>query len=255
MIKFFRKIRQNLLLENKTGKYFKYAIGEIILVVIGILIALGINNWNENRKSKQAEKIVLNNIYENLGVDSIQFESYKNQYKQIDNLHIDLYRYGIKNETIDSIAEPILIRRSLYFKQLINSDSKENLYKIDNQRIKNALVLYLGCIDDMETVYRIELLPLMNEKLKPYLAEEELYNTKNWFELEKRTFDNTTFKEITGKNIIDKNKLLALSKSKKFQQILFEVNMKWNDFYTQLETVIEENKNLRKLIKSELKNY
>ncbi len=50
MIKFFRKIRQNLLMENKTGKYMKYAIGEIILVVIGILIALQINNWNEHRK-------------------------------------------------------------------------------------------------------------------------------------------------------------------------------------------------------------
>ena len=47
MIKFFRKIRQNLLMENKTGKYFKYAIGEIVLVVIGILIALQINTWNQ----------------------------------------------------------------------------------------------------------------------------------------------------------------------------------------------------------------
>ena len=50
MIKFFRKIRQNLIMENKTSQYFKYAIGEIVLVVIGILIALQINNWNENRK-------------------------------------------------------------------------------------------------------------------------------------------------------------------------------------------------------------
>ena len=50
MIKFFRKIRQNLLMKNKTGKYFKYAIGEIVLVVIGILIALQINNWNEGQK-------------------------------------------------------------------------------------------------------------------------------------------------------------------------------------------------------------
>jgi len=49
MIKFFRKIRQNLLMENKTGKYFKYTIGEIILVVIGILIALSINSWNSDR--------------------------------------------------------------------------------------------------------------------------------------------------------------------------------------------------------------
>ncbi|MEH6779908.1 DUF6090 family protein, partial [Maribacter arcticus] len=52
MIKFFRRIRQQLLTENKFSKYLLYAIGEIILVVIGILIALSINNWNENRKQK-----------------------------------------------------------------------------------------------------------------------------------------------------------------------------------------------------------
>ncbi|WP_411766429.1 DUF6090 family protein [Winogradskyella sp. A3E31] len=45
--------------KNKSGRYFKYAIGEIILVVIGILIALQINNWNENRKTKKEELIVL----------------------------------------------------------------------------------------------------------------------------------------------------------------------------------------------------
>ena len=50
MIKFFKRIRQNLLLEGKTGKYLKYAIGEIVLVMIGILLALQVNNWNEKRK-------------------------------------------------------------------------------------------------------------------------------------------------------------------------------------------------------------
>ncbi|OIQ36702.1 MAG: hypothetical protein BM563_10325 [Bacteroidetes bacterium MedPE-SWsnd-G1] len=52
MIKFFRKIRQQLLNEGKTSKYFKYAIGEIVLVVIGILIALQINNWNQQRNNE-----------------------------------------------------------------------------------------------------------------------------------------------------------------------------------------------------------
>ncbi len=59
MIKFFRKIRQNLVMENKTGKYFKYAIGEIILVVIGILIALQINNWNQDSKTNIKEQALL----------------------------------------------------------------------------------------------------------------------------------------------------------------------------------------------------
>lgn len=71
MFKFFRKIRQNLLMENKTGKYLKYAIGEMILVVLGILIALQINNWNEARKSKSTEVYVLTEILSNLSEDAV----------------------------------------------------------------------------------------------------------------------------------------------------------------------------------------
>jgi len=66
MIKFFRHIRKNLLMENKTSKYFKYAIGEIVLVVIGILIALQINNWNENKKERKLQKKVLTELLSSL---------------------------------------------------------------------------------------------------------------------------------------------------------------------------------------------
>jgi len=55
MLRFFRKIRQRLLTDNKFSKYLLYAIGEILLVVIGILIALQIDNWNENRKTRALE--------------------------------------------------------------------------------------------------------------------------------------------------------------------------------------------------------
>ena len=66
MIKFFRRIRQQLLSENKFSKYLFYAIGEIILVVIGILIALQINNWNESKKAKEKEHQVLTEIISDL---------------------------------------------------------------------------------------------------------------------------------------------------------------------------------------------
>lgn len=69
MIKFFQKTRQNLLLENKKTTYFKYAIGEIILVVIGILIALQINNWNKNRKNTNIETNLLVEIKNGLEKD------------------------------------------------------------------------------------------------------------------------------------------------------------------------------------------
>ncbi|WP_282134330.1 DUF6090 family protein [Seonamhaeicola maritimus] len=62
MIKFFRNIRKKLLAEGNTGKYLKYAIGEIVLVVIGILIALQINNWNNNRIEAKEEKHLLINL-------------------------------------------------------------------------------------------------------------------------------------------------------------------------------------------------
>lgn len=69
MIKLFRNIRQRLLSEGKTGRYFKYAIGEIVLVVIGILIALQINNWNDQRKLKQQEQTYYCKISEDLKTD------------------------------------------------------------------------------------------------------------------------------------------------------------------------------------------
>ena len=59
LFRFFRTIRLRLLGENKISKYLLYALGEIILVVIGILIALRINNWNENRKLYQEEKATI----------------------------------------------------------------------------------------------------------------------------------------------------------------------------------------------------
>ena len=65
MIKLFRNIRKNLIAEGKTSRYIKYAIGEIILVVIGILIALSINNWNQKRIKHQQ----LNSVYERIVID------------------------------------------------------------------------------------------------------------------------------------------------------------------------------------------
>ena len=79
MIKFFRQIRQTIIMENNkasrpatpAGRYFKYAVGEIILVVIGILIALQINNWNEKRKQEDKTQNYYRQLLEDLHKDKV----------------------------------------------------------------------------------------------------------------------------------------------------------------------------------------
>jgi len=130
MIKFFRKIRQNLLSEGKTGKYFKYAIGEIVLVVIGILIALQINNWNEDQKKKELEKIMLENLVENLEQNCDMMKS-----------HIrSISKYRESGSVIISAIENKLIDEDLlenYFHHALMNTSSIRLSETGYNAIKN----------------------------------------------------------------------------------------------------------------------
>ncbi len=74
MIKFFRKIRYDLMEKNKTGKYLKYAIGEIILVMVGILLALQVSNWNQQRKAAQKEELLLEALNKEFVKNKAQLE-------------------------------------------------------------------------------------------------------------------------------------------------------------------------------------
>jgi hypothetical protein len=77
MIKLFRNIRQKLITEGKVTNYMKYAIGEIVLVMIGILLALQVNNWNNDQKEKKLEKRFLSNLIQDLEADSVTIASSK----------------------------------------------------------------------------------------------------------------------------------------------------------------------------------
>ncbi len=94
MIKFFRKTRQNLLSEGKMGKYFKYALGEIILVVIGILIALSINNWNAKITVNEKTNIYLEALNTEIESNISALE------RHIDIAHIDI---KLHSETLRSL--------------------------------------------------------------------------------------------------------------------------------------------------------
>ncbi|WP_445385815.1 DUF6090 family protein [Robiginitalea sp. IMCC44478] len=96
MIRFFRRIRQQFLSENKFSKYLFYAIGEIVLVVLGILIALQINDWNEKRKSKLVETELLRQFQVELNSDIAAIEHTLEVYQKANNSCAVLIRH-LKN--------------------------------------------------------------------------------------------------------------------------------------------------------------
>ena len=90
-------------MENKTGKYFKYAIGEIVLVVIGILIALQINNWNESRKKKKQLDVIYTSIEQNLKTDLKTIKEPIEFYENLDSTLTKILTTTYPTSFLDSI--------------------------------------------------------------------------------------------------------------------------------------------------------
>ncbi len=148
MIKKFRNIRQKLLSEGKTTKYFKYAIGEIVLVVIGILIALSINNWNEGRKEVLKERQLLSNLQgefkDNLqNLDSIAIEvdkvigSLEKVFDQFSQSNSDVHQDSLNNWLSTAMYSPNWKPSEFLLNSLNNSGS---ISELKNEKLK--LLLY-----------------------------------------------------------------------------------------------------------------
>src|SRR5210317_597667 len=147
MINFFRRIRKKMADDNKPMKYARYAGGEIILVVIGILIALQINNWNEERKDRMVEIKYLKNLKHDLQNDSVALvnirENRINTIKAVKSLLNIAASKEIESVfEVDSLYWTIgiwweFIPNDNTFQELISS-GKFNIIK--NEKIKNYLL-------------------------------------------------------------------------------------------------------------------
>ena len=167
MIKFFRKIRQNLLFEGKTGKYLKYAIGEIVLVIIGILIALSINNWNTNRILKSEEQNLLKDLraevksnIESLAIAIDEHEKSYNAAQEFKSLFQDREAF---DKISDSIFETMFIRMNMNLtydpkKGILNSMiSSGQINNLSNKELKYLLASLEDVITDtFEDTMKIE---------------------------------------------------------------------------------------------------
>ena len=169
MIKFFRKIRQKLLIENRFDKYLIYAIGEIILVVIGILIALYINNSNEQRKTEAKVDLVFEEMMDELAsnITAVKRNSVFFEYKDsltylVLNTDISKEDYKIHAAAFRSVTSNskfIDLSNDAYNKLMLISEDVPEKYKhlMEDLQKLNHSKLYIDKLDNMfnEAVYEI----------------------------------------------------------------------------------------------------
>ena len=154
MIKFFRKIRQRLLSENKFSKYILYAIGEIFLVVIGILIALQINNLNQSKQDQSQLKASLEFVKQNLNEDirnlNNQIEYNERIKKAIDISFRIISLPEDKNFSIDQIGDIAKERHFYAVKTAFKSMETGAHFKwINDQNLIEAIYLYYADTDEL----------------------------------------------------------------------------------------------------------
>lgn len=200
--------------KNKTGKYFKYAVGEIVLVVIGILIALSINNWNEYRKDRIEEQVILKQLKEEYESNLAQLES----------------KIKMRNIVIESS------RKTLSY--IDNPEAAENDSILYNLARGGARPTFDPIKNDQVTSNKLSL--IQNHKLRKLLSQWESnyfqLNEEEWFWRDYATGTRMPF--IAEKNLSRKlyyitnliSEKLYLIDDVNFQRILYDDTEKDIDY-------------------------
>lgn len=178
MIKIFRRIRHTLIKEGKTITYFKYAVGEIFLVVVGILIALYINNWNEERKDRIEESELLQQLHNEFLYNKRQFQNTVSGDRLIIKgceKIIAMFPISLGSTPLDSLEE--YGNYSLYnftfnpsqgtINSIINTSS---FSLIQNDTLRNQLILWQDLVEDYKED-EIDANRFLNDYYFPYAVE------------------------------------------------------------------------------------
>ena len=225
MIKFFRKIRYDLMNQSKTAKYFKYALGEIILVVIGILIALQINNWNQHQQQKNEELKQLKALKLEFEKNAITFDSISKHHTENEDATLRL----INATNIYTIKEfDSLYLKSVYnynfdpskgiYNSLINSG---NIELISNETLKYKLAE----IQDIVTDYiedENDVREYCGNKFFPFVINQMPYNPlrfyKNRTAIEKELHHSYFVEMINNRVFIEHLSMISLFRIGVFEE-------------------------------------
>ncbi|WCO02727.1 DUF6090 family protein [Psychroserpens ponticola] len=238
-------------MENKTGKYFKYAIGEILLVVIGILIALQINSWKQEKNYRIVEQSILTNLKEDFikNQQEIEVLIFANQkYHRNLNQFIKLLKSSPKETTIQipdtltmaAIAAPTYIPTTSTIDVIISTG---NIDLIKNETLKTTISRFKRELADLnEDEYDVR--TMANDQLAPLLSQKsdlinEYENTYAY------TIDRDNKVKINTSSLVNNSNLLATYIAQRFYYNKMIIS--------QLNGIYDMQKEILELVNSELK--
>lgn len=172
MINFFRKIRRNLANENQFFKYSRYAIGEIVLIMLGIFLALQLQNWNENRKKDEAFKLSMESLYNTINSDT---ETYKGSIHGLNNqvLTIDYILDNPDSLTgyiapyalhfVQNTGTRLSTQSTYYAENLIY-----NFEDLEQVKISRQLTTYINAVSSFESQIDNRLIKIVEQHDIPY---------------------------------------------------------------------------------------
>ncbi|NND94276.1 MAG: hypothetical protein HKN45_05380 [Flavobacteriales bacterium] len=224
MIKFFRHIRQRLLSESKFSKYLLYAIGEIVLVIIGILFALQINNWNSTQKAYQQELELYAKLLNDLNDSFNNTVKNRSRMKRQQNVHYQVYNESKGRAEYDPTTNYHHLQWLRSYSPEISEKHTESLAMISNDSIRDLLKNIIKREQQAsEAVTRWN--QVKEERLFPFLSKYGLHDTEAAFNDHPYDFGPLGYLQI-----IDHSKLKEQYGSVELDEILFDLRVwtSWN---------------------------
>ena len=243
MVRFFKNIRQQLASENKVMAYLRYAIGEILLVVIGILIALQVNNWNQDRLARIEGEHIKQNIHE----EFIKNQKLLKESRQLNNEALnacsllmklvgaekpELARYNLDSLFNSSLFAELYLPTRNSLEDFLQS-GRMNL--LGSEELKNAILSWNAAVDQFKEYKNVQT-NWQNNYYMPYLLsvisykQLDIYSHKSWSGKSKLKTDYyPAFKDIKFENLIDNNLCLLqyllnqLDNIEKYQKKIIEL--------------------------------
>lgn len=235
MIKFFRAMRIKLLTEHKIGKYLTYAVGEIILVVIGILIALYLNNLNELEANEDKIVAIFKEIQKDLQTDIERSKNYFDSYIELDSLQFKV----LNNEYSFNDYEKDLIIIGRYYRDFI---PRQNGYNKLKENLNLVPKKYDSLVKNIKSFYEVPFsnINTYNERIRKTVYDYlDVRWSKKWSlqlvrnertpEMINYFLNNLEYRSYVLKYVNDRNNLIGMTQGLRYQG---------TDLYNRIEKII-----------------